>query len=80
MSPHQFRDVNIFPFIYSRTGLHPLKVSLLNLQLPVFKMDLNQTPVSIIKVIATMGLSCGFALEHLVPYVSETQKTASLHL
>lgn len=52
----QFSDVNTFRFIYSRTGLHPLRVSLLILQLLMFRMDFNPTLVTITKVIAWICL------------------------
>lgn len=56
MSLSHFSDVNTFWLIYSRTGLPPLTVSHLILQLKLFKMNLNQTPVTI-KFIAKQGLS-----------------------
>lgn len=56
--PHtQFSDVNTSRFIYSRTGLHPLRLSVLILQLQVFKMDFYRTQVTITKVTASQGLS-----------------------
>lgn len=65
--PSQFSDVNTFRLIYSRTGLHPLRASLLTPQSLVFKMDFNTTTVTITKVIASEGLCLCFSWEHVSP-------------
>lgn len=63
-SPHNVRSIQC-PFIYSRNGLHPLRLSLLILQLLVFKMDFNRSsdqPVNVTKVIVSSeGWSLCFA-------------------
>lgn len=64
MSPSQFSDVNTLRFIYSRTGLHPQRLSFLISDLLVFQMDFNCTrSVTTAKVNVSKGLFL-WAQEH----------------